>query len=100
MSTRPPSLVVAVGLVLALVGDAGGLVPGVEGLEDQPLAQRVGLADVVGAVAVGGGGVRVLVHQRVVALADGQRELRDRLLARVPLAVAVGVDEDVCRARG
>ena len=82
------------GLVLALVGHAGGLVPGVEGLQDEPLAERVGLADVVGAVAVGGGGVGVLVHQRVVALADGQRELGDRLLTRVLLAVAVAVDED------
>ena len=81
-------------VVVPPVGDPGGLVAGVERLEDEELAKGVDLPDVVVAGGVRDHGVEALVHRRVVPLANGQREVGHSRLARVLHPVAVGVDED------
>ena len=81
-------------LVVGLVGDPGGLVPGVERLQHQELAQRVDLGDGVVPGGVGRDTGDALVHRGVVAFLHRHRELRHARLPRVALAVSVGVDED------
>ena len=81
-------------LVVGLVGDAGGLVPGVERLDDHELAERVHLAEVVPAVLVRDRLGGALILQRVGAAAHRDEEVRHALLAGVAAAVAVVVEED------
>ncbi len=82
-------------LVVGLVRDAGRVEAVVVGFEDDPLRQRVGVLEDVVALRVGAHRGGAAVHQRVLALAEREAEVRHARLAGVLLPVAVRVVEDV-----
>ncbi len=82
-------------LVVRLVGDTGGVEEVVIRLHHQPLGHGVCIFHDIVAGSVGGNGRCATVHERVFALAHGQRVARDTGFTCILDAVAIEVVEDV-----